>query len=232
MRSSTRSSRARPSLPRRASSVLTGTKASPDYVRVACETLITTGLVVVAGEIRTHAYVDIPKIVRETVKDIGYTRAKYGFDYETCGVVTTHRRAERGHRSGRGRVVRGPARRGRRPDRSGGRRRPGHDVRLCVQRHRRAHADADPPAHIASHSASPTCARPACSTTCAPTARPRSPSGTSTASRSRSRRSSSRRSTPSRRQRRDRDQARSHRARHQARPRARRPSRGRAPTST
>ncbi|MCL4079535.1 methionine adenosyltransferase [Coriobacteriia bacterium Es71-Z0120] len=66
-----------------------GSAASPDYVRVACETLVTTGLVVVAGEIRTHAYVDIPTIVRETVKDIGYTRAKYGFDYDTCGVVTS-----------------------------------------------------------------------------------------------------------------------------------------------
>jgi S-adenosylmethionine synthetase len=66
-----------------------GSKASPDYVRVACESLITTGLVVVAGEIRTHAYVDIPKIVRETIKGIGYTRAKYGFDYETCGVITS-----------------------------------------------------------------------------------------------------------------------------------------------
>ena len=65
-----------------------GSSASPDYVRVACETLTTTGLIVVAGEIRTHAYVDIPTIVRETVKGIGYTRAKYGFDYETCGVLT------------------------------------------------------------------------------------------------------------------------------------------------
>jgi S-adenosylmethionine synthetase len=66
-----------------------GTVASPDYVRVACETMVTTGLVVVAGEIRTHAYVDIPGIVRDTIKDIGYTRAKYGFDYETCGVITS-----------------------------------------------------------------------------------------------------------------------------------------------
>ncbi|MHB8049829.1 MAG: methionine adenosyltransferase [Coriobacteriia bacterium] len=65
-----------------------GSVASPDYVRVACETLTTTGLIVVAGEIRTHAYVDIPSIVRKTVKEIGYTRAKYGFDYETCGVLT------------------------------------------------------------------------------------------------------------------------------------------------
>ena len=65
-----------------------GSVASPDYVRVACETLTTTGLIVVAGEVRTHAYVDIPTIVRQTVKEIGYTRAKYGFDYETCGVLT------------------------------------------------------------------------------------------------------------------------------------------------
>jgi len=66
-----------------------GSKADPSYVRVACETLITTGLVVVSGEIRTHAYVDVPSVVRDVVKDIGYTRAKFGFDYETCGVVTT-----------------------------------------------------------------------------------------------------------------------------------------------
>src|SRR5438094_826945 len=55
--------------------------------RVACETLITTGLVVVAGEMTTKEYIDIPRLVRETVKGIGYTRAKYGFDAETCGVV-------------------------------------------------------------------------------------------------------------------------------------------------
>ena len=55
--------------------------------RVACETLITTGLVVVAGEITTSTYVDIPRIVRERITAIGYTRAKYGFDAETCGVI-------------------------------------------------------------------------------------------------------------------------------------------------
>ncbi len=59
------------------------------YSRVACETLITTGLVVVAGEITTKTYVDIPSIVRQTVKEIGYDRAKYGFDFETCAVVST-----------------------------------------------------------------------------------------------------------------------------------------------
>jgi S-adenosylmethionine synthetase len=55
--------------------------------RVACETLITTGLVVVAGEITTETYVDIPRIVRRKIAEIGYTRAKYGFDADTCGVV-------------------------------------------------------------------------------------------------------------------------------------------------
>ena len=57
--------------------------------RVACETCTTTGVVMVMGEITTKAYVDIPKIVRETVREIGYTRAKYGFDADTCGVITT-----------------------------------------------------------------------------------------------------------------------------------------------
>src|SRR5437867_3489523 len=56
--------------------------------RVACETLLTTGLVVVAGEITTSCYVDIPRVARETIRQVGYTRAKYGFDYETCGVIT------------------------------------------------------------------------------------------------------------------------------------------------
>lgn len=57
--------------------------------RVACETAVTTGLVLVMGEISTKCYVDIPKIVRSTVADIGYTRAKYGFDAETCAVMTS-----------------------------------------------------------------------------------------------------------------------------------------------
>jgi len=57
--------------------------------RVACETLVTTGLAFVSGEITTNCYVDIPKIVRETVKHIGYTDATYGFDYETCAVLTS-----------------------------------------------------------------------------------------------------------------------------------------------
>ncbi len=56
------------------------------YGRVACETLVTTGLCVVAGEISTSTYVDVPKIVRQTIVDVGYDRAKYGFDGHTCGV--------------------------------------------------------------------------------------------------------------------------------------------------
>ncbi len=64
-----------------------GTKAAPDYVRCAIECFTTTGQVVVGGEIRTHAYVDIPTIVRDVIKDIGYTRAKFGFDADTCGVL-------------------------------------------------------------------------------------------------------------------------------------------------
>ncbi len=57
--------------------------------RVACETMVTTGLVVVAGEITTDAVLDVPSIVREVVRDIGYTRAKFGFDSETCAVMVT-----------------------------------------------------------------------------------------------------------------------------------------------
>ena len=56
--------------------------------RVACETLVTTGLAFIAGEITTKAYADLPGIVRETIKGVGYTRAKYGFDYETCAVIS------------------------------------------------------------------------------------------------------------------------------------------------
>jgi S-adenosylmethionine synthetase len=57
--------------------------------RVACETLVTTGLALIAGEITTKTWVDIPGIVRQTIKDVGYTRAKYGFDFETCAVIST-----------------------------------------------------------------------------------------------------------------------------------------------
>ncbi len=64
-----------------------GTRAAPEYVRCAVECFTTTGQIVVGGEIRTHAYVDIPGIVRRVVREIGYDRAKYGFDADTCGVL-------------------------------------------------------------------------------------------------------------------------------------------------
>ena len=65
----------------------TGVPANVANVRCACETFVTTGTVIVAGEIRTQAYVDVQNIVRETVREIGYDRAKYGFDCDTCGVI-------------------------------------------------------------------------------------------------------------------------------------------------
>ncbi len=69
-------------------SILDAIIAQDPTCRVACETLVTTGLAFVAGEITTNCYIEIPDIVRETIKSVGYTRAKYGFDYETCAVMT------------------------------------------------------------------------------------------------------------------------------------------------
>ena len=70
-------------------SILDAILAKDPNARVACETCTTTGLVMVMGEISTNCYVDIPKVVRETVREIGYDRAKYGFDCDTCSVMTT-----------------------------------------------------------------------------------------------------------------------------------------------
>ena len=69
--------------------ILDACMAEDPMSRVACETCTTTGIVMVMGEISTKAYVDIQKIVRDTVREIGYTRGKYGFDADTCGVITT-----------------------------------------------------------------------------------------------------------------------------------------------
>ncbi len=69
--------------------ILDAILAKDSNARVACETCTTTGLVMVMGEISTNCYVDIPKVVRETVREIGYDRAKYGFDCDTCSVMTT-----------------------------------------------------------------------------------------------------------------------------------------------
>ncbi len=69
--------------------VLDAVLAKDPLGRVACETALTTGSCLVFGEITTDCYVDIPKTVRQTIRDVGYTRAKYGFDYETCGVLVS-----------------------------------------------------------------------------------------------------------------------------------------------
>jgi S-adenosylmethionine synthetase len=68
--------------------VLDAVLSQDAHGRVACETLLTTGLVIVAGEITTSAYVDIPKIARDIIREIGYTQADYGFDANTCGIIT------------------------------------------------------------------------------------------------------------------------------------------------
>src|SRR5215468_9525306 len=70
-------------------SILDAILAQDPVGRVACETLVTTGLAMIAGEITTSSYVDFPTIVRQTIKDVGYTRAKFGFDSETCAVISS-----------------------------------------------------------------------------------------------------------------------------------------------
>ena len=70
-------------------SILDAVLSEDQQGRVACETLVTTGLAFIAGEITTTTYVDFPAIVRETIREIGYTRAKFGFDYETCAVISS-----------------------------------------------------------------------------------------------------------------------------------------------
>ncbi|MBT9163112.1 MAG: S-adenosylmethionine synthase [Chloroflexi bacterium] len=72
-----------------ADAILDAILARDPLARVACEVMATTGTVVVMGEITTNCYVEIPQIVRETIREVGYTRAKYGFDYETCGVLVS-----------------------------------------------------------------------------------------------------------------------------------------------
>jgi S-adenosylmethionine synthetase len=86
--------------------------------RVACETMVTTGMAIIAGEITTEAYVDMPEVVRQTIKDIGYSNSSMGFDWETCAVLSTIGYC---HWSKRNRPFQG----------TGGRR-PGAHVWLCV----------------------------------------------------------------------------------------------------
>jgi len=70
-------------------SILDAILAQDPVGRVACETLVTTGLAIIAGEITTSCYVDFPKVVRDTIREVGYTRAKFGFDSETCAVLSS-----------------------------------------------------------------------------------------------------------------------------------------------
>jgi S-adenosylmethionine synthetase len=70
-------------------SILDAILAQDPMGRVACETLVTTGLAMVAGEITTNCYVDFPRVIRETIRDVGYTRAKFGFDSDTCAVISS-----------------------------------------------------------------------------------------------------------------------------------------------
>ncbi|MBC2712543.1 MAG: methionine adenosyltransferase, partial [Desulfosarcina sp.] len=70
-------------------SILDAIMAQDKGCRVACETLVTTGLAFIAGEITTECYVDMPQIVRETIKDIGYHSSQMGFDWRTCSVITS-----------------------------------------------------------------------------------------------------------------------------------------------
>ena len=67
--------------------ILDAILAQDPLARVACETALTTGTAILLGEISTDCYVDMTKVVRQTIHDVGYVRAKYGFDYETCGVL-------------------------------------------------------------------------------------------------------------------------------------------------
>ena len=111
--------------------------------RVACETATTTGLVLVLGEITTHTYIDFQAIVRDTVRDIGYTRADYGFDYQTCGTLVSVKGQSPDIAQGVDCRARGPRRRG-----VGVRarcRRPGDDVRVRLPRDARADAAPDRP---------------------------------------------------------------------------------------
>jgi S-adenosylmethionine synthetase len=69
--------------------VLDSIYSQDPYARVACETMVTTGMAIIAGEITTNCYVDIPKVARQAIKDIGYVDASYGFDYQTCAILTS-----------------------------------------------------------------------------------------------------------------------------------------------
>src|ERR1039457_2914208 len=69
--------------------ILDAALSEDPFSRVACETLTTTGLIMVSGEISTQTYIDIPRVARDVVKDVGYSHSSFGFDHETCSVITT-----------------------------------------------------------------------------------------------------------------------------------------------
>ena len=119
-----------------------GVPASVDNVRCACETFVTTGTVVVAGEVRTEAYLDVQKIARDVIRRIGYDRAKYGFDCETCGVINMIHEQSPDIAQGVDESFDAQAGRTTDPLDLVGAGRPGHDVRLRHRRDRRLHAHA------------------------------------------------------------------------------------------
>ena len=124
--------------------VLDAILAQDPDARVACETTATTGLVHVMGEITTSCYVDIPKIARQVVKEIGYDRAKFGFDCDTCAVVTSIDEQSPDIAMGVDKCLEAKeGEPGRRPGQRG--RGPGHDVRLRLRRDPRADAAAHLP---------------------------------------------------------------------------------------
>ena len=157
--------------------VLDRALAADPYSRVACETMLTTGLVLVAGEITTSAHLDIHDIVRSTIRDIGYTSA-CGFDGDACAVLVALGPAVAGHLPGRRHGARGTAVRQRQRIRPGGRRRSGDDVRLRNERDARANADADLRSPTGWPGSLRTCGNPASGPSFGPTARRRSRSGT------------------------------------------------------
>ena len=125
--------------------VLDAILAQDPLGRVACETTASTGLIHIMGEISTKCYVDIPKIARQVIREIGYDRAKYGFDCDTCGIITNIDEQSADIAMGVDKSLEAKAEGGQRAGQR--RRRPGHDVRLRLRRDPRADALAISLAH-------------------------------------------------------------------------------------